>query len=103
MGGFCQEEDESGIVGAGIVADKVSMRVFNVLATVYLLTNAFWVMVIKAAFSNRFAYLSWFIYPLVLAYAVIRLHLWEDQDKKAAWILLAHAAFTQIMWLMGKA
>ena len=103
MGGFCQEEDESGIVGAGIVADKVSMRVFNVLATVYLLTNAFWVMVIKAAFSNRFAYLSWFIYPLVLAYAVIRLHLWENQDKKAAWILLAHAIFTQFMWLIGKA
>lgn len=102
MGGFCAEEDESGVVGAGIVADKDSMRVFNVLSTIYLLTNAFWVIVIKAAFSNRFAYLSWFIYPLVLAYAVIRLHIWEDQDSKAGWILFAHAAFTLFMYLIGK-
>ena len=60
-------------------------------------------MVIKAAFSNRFAYLSWFIYPLVLAYGVIRLHIWEDQDKKAGLILLGHAAFTLFMYLQGKA
>lgn len=96
------EEEESGVYGAGIMADSQSMRVFNVLSIVYLLTNAFWVMVIKASFSNRFAYLSWFIYPLVIAYPVIRLHIWEDQDKKAALILLAHVGFTMIMFLMGK-
>lgn len=96
------EEAESGVYGAGILADTESMRVFNVIAIVYLLSNAFWVMVIKAAFSNRFAYLSWFIYPLVLAYGVIRLHIWEDQDKKAALILLAHMGFTMIMYFLGK-
>lgn len=96
------EEEDSGVYGAGIMADAQSMRVFNVLSIVYLLTNAFWVMVIKASFSNRFAYLSWFIYPLVLAYGVIRLHIWEDQDKKAGLILLAHAGFTIIMFILGK-
>ena len=60
-------------------------------------------MVIKAGFSNRFAYLSWFIYPLVLAYGVIRLHIWEDQDKKAGLILLGHATFTIVMHILGKA
>jgi hypothetical protein len=78
------------------------MRVFNILATTYVLANSFWVMVIKAAFSNRFAYLSWFLYPVVLAYAVIRLHIWEDQDKKAGLILVLHAGFTIIMHLLGK-
>ena len=97
------EEEDTGIYGAGILADAVSMRVFNVISIVYLLTNAFWVMVIKAAFSNRFAYLSWFIYPLVLAYGVIRLHIWEDQDKKAGLILLAQVVFTLFMYLQGKA
>lgn len=96
------EEEDSGVYGAGIMADAQSMRVFNVLSIVYLLTNAFWVMVIKASFSNRFAYLSWFIYPLVLAYGVIRLHIWDDQDKKAGLILLAHAGFTIIMFVLGK-
>lgn len=96
------EEEETGVYGAGILADAQSMRVFNVISVIYLLTNAFWVMVIKAAFSNRFAYLSWFIYPLVLAYGVIRLHIWEDQDRKAALILLGHVGFTMFMYLTGK-
>lgn len=102
MGGLTQEETESGVYGAGIMADAVSMRVFNTIAIVYLISNAFWVLVIRAAFSNRFAYLSWFIYPLVLAYAVIRLHIWESQDRKAAIILLAHSGFTMFMYLIGK-
>ena len=97
------EEAETNITGAGRIADAHSMRVFNILATTYILANSFWVMVIKAAFSNRFAYLSWFLYPVVLAYAVIRLHIWPDQDRKAGLILLLHAGFTIIMFMLGKA
>lgn len=96
------EEVETNITGAGRIADAHSMRVFNILATTYILANSFWVMVIKAAFSNRFAYLSWFLYPVVLAYAVIRLHIWPDQDKKAGLILALHAGFTIIMFMLGK-
>ena len=47
-------------------------RTFNIIANTYILANAFWVMVIRAAYSNRFAYLSWFIYPLVIAYPLLR-------------------------------
>lgn len=97
------DEAETNITGAGRIADAHSMRVFNILATTYILANSFWVMVIKAAFSNRFAYLSWFLYPVVLAYAVIRLHIWPDQDRKAGLILLLHAGFTFFMYLTGKA
>ena len=102
MYGDTIEEAETNITGAGRIADAHSMRVFNILANTYILANAFWVMVIKAAFSNRFAYLSWFLYPVILAYAVIRLHIWPDQDRKAGLILLAHAGFTVIMFLLGK-
>ena len=96
------EEMETGVIGAGRIADVHSMKVFNILATTYILANSFWVMVIRAAFSNRFAYLSWFLYPVVIAYAVIRLHIWEDQDKKAGLILLLHSGFTLVMHLLGK-
>lgn len=96
------EEAETNITGAGRIADAHSMRVFNILAITYILANSFWVMVNSAAFSNRFAYLSWFLYPVVIAYGVIRLHIWEDQDKKAGLILLGHAGFTIIMLLLGK-
>lgn len=100
--GETQEEIETGVPGAGRIADAHSMRVFYILSTTYMLANSFWVMVNKAAFSNRFAYLSWFMYPVVIAYAVIRLHIWEDQDKKAGLILAAHAGFTLLMYVMGK-
>ncbi|MEY8686199.1 EpsG family protein [Bacteroides sp. AN502(2024)] len=70
---------------------------YNVIAVVYCLCNAFWVMVIRSSFSNRFAYLSWFLYPIVIAYPLINLPVWEDQDRKTGQILLAYCGFTLFM------
>lgn len=79
---------------------NIKDRAFHIISTVYLLSNAFWVMVCRAAFSNRFAYLSWFLYPLVIAYPIIRMKIWKDQDMRAGWILLAHAGFSLYMFLL---
>lgn len=88
--------------GGTALADANSMRVFNILSGTYILANSFWVLVISANYSNRFAYLSWFLYPFVLAYGFLRLHIWKDQDSKCAWALLLHAGFTFGMFLIGK-
>lgn len=42
------------------------------LYNMYLLANTFWILVIRANFSDRFAYLSWFIYPIILLYPPIK-------------------------------
>lgn len=81
---------------------KITDKTFTLIANTYILANAFWVLICRVAFSNRFAYLSWFIYSLVIAYAVIRVPIWRDQDRKAGQILLAHTAFTIIMFVIGK-
>ena len=73
---------------------------YNVICTVYCLCNAFWIMVIRSAFSNRFAYLSWFLYPIVIAYPLVNLPLRNDQDRFTGWILLAYAAFSVFMWFV---
>ena len=73
---------------------------YNIIATTYILANSFWVLVIRSTFSNRFAYLSWFIYPLVIAYPLLRMNIWEDQDRKTSLILLAYAGFTFFMRFM---
>lgn len=70
---------------------------YNIIANTYILANAFWIMVIRAEYSNRFAYLSWFLYPLVIAYPLIRMNIWETQDRNAALILLAYSGFTFFM------
>lgn len=75
-------------------------RTFNIIAITYLLSNSFWIMVIRAAFSNRFAYLSWFIYPLVIAYPLLRMNLWEDQDRKTSLILFAYSGFLFFMFFI---
>ena len=70
---------------------------YDVICMTYCLCNAFWVMVIRSAFSNRFAYLSWFLYPFVIAYPLINLPIWQDQDRKTGWLLLAYSGFSAFM------
>lgn len=70
---------------------------YNALCVTYCLCNAFWIIVIRSSFSNRFAYLSWFLYPLVIAYPLVNLPVWKEQDQKTGWILLAYCGFTLFM------
>ena len=74
-------------------------RNYLLLLNTYILCNSFWVMMIRASYSNRFAYLSWFMYALVLAYPCLKLPVWEDQGRKAALIFMAHFAFTFYMFI----
>ncbi len=79
---------------------QVSDSWYNALCTVYCLCNAFWVIVIRSSFSNRFAYLSWFLYPIIIAYPLVNLAVWNDQDRKTGQILLAYCGFTVFMQLI---
>jgi hypothetical protein len=70
--------------------DEIYIWIYNI----YLFTNAFWVIVIRAEFSNRFAQLSWFIMPLVLIYPFCMKEFWPNQSQKTAWALLLFYAYT---------
>lgn len=81
---------------------KVDLN-YTLLLGTYIYSNAFWLMVIRASYSNRFAYLSWFIYPLVLAYPLLKFPIWKKkQGLRTGLILLAHFGFTFFMWIIGK-
>ena len=79
---------------------QISDNWYNALCTVYCLCNAFWIIVIRSSFSNRFAYLSWFLYPIMIAYPLVNLPVWNDQDRKTGQILLAYCGFTVFMQLI---
>lgn len=82
---------------------KVYNNTYLILLGTYMYANAFWILVIRDLFSNRYAYLSWFIYPIVLAYPLFNLPVFEkNHSQKTAWILLAHFGFTTVMWMLGK-
>jgi hypothetical protein len=70
--------------------DVLYQRLFNV----YLLSNAFWILVIRANFSNRFAYLSWFMMGLVIIYPFLKGTFMKNQPKVLGWVLLVYFLFT---------
>lgn len=65
----------------------------------YMIANAFWILVIRANFSNRFAYLSWFLMAIVIAYPLFRVKFWDEHYKIVGRIFLAYYLFTYIMFL----
>lgn len=70
--------------------EKLYIQLFNT----YLLANSFWILVIRANFSNRFASLSWFLMPVILVLPLLNTTLWEKQNEKIALILILTFAFT---------
>lgn len=82
----------------------ISDAKYSFLLNTYILCNSFWVMVIRSSSSNRFAYLSWFLYPIVLAYPLLTFPVFKTNNaKKVSYCIMAHTGFTFLMWLMGKA
>lgn len=71
-------------------ADKFYIWLFNI----YLMTNAFWIIVIRASFSNRFAQISWFLIPLVLVYPFFMKKFWDDQPIKIGYIVIVSYLYT---------
>lgn len=76
---------------------KVWDKNYLMLLHTYILCNSFWVMMIRASYSNRYAYLSWFMYALVLAYPCLKLPVWKEQGTVAALVFFAHFIFTFVM------
>lgn len=63
------------------------------IVNIYLICNAFWVLIIRAPYSNRFAQISWFILPIVLIYPFMRERFWVNQERMLAVGILMFYAF----------
>lgn len=72
-------------------------ELYNHLLNTYLLTNAIWILVIRANFSNRFAYLSWFMIGLIIIYPLLKQRLFENTNRAIGNVLLFYFLFTFFM------
>lgn len=59
------------------IQDKFYLHLFGI----YAIGNAFWILVIRAAYSNRFAYLSWFLMAPVIIYPLCKYKIMEKQGR----------------------
>ena len=67
---------------------------YHWLYNIFLITNAFWVLVIRSAYSNRFAQISWFILPVILIYPFMKKRFWQNHEMVLGIGLLVFYAFT---------
>ena len=70
---------------------------YDKLFQIYLVSNAVWILIIRANYSNRFAFLSWFLLGLVLIYPLLKSQLFKKQHQLIGLIIIGYFAFTYLM------
>lgn len=77
---------------------QICNELYRILYCTYIGANAFWLLCIYTPYSNRFAYLSWFIYSIVLSYPLLKYgDVMPKQDKAIKLMIFASLAFSTIM------
>lgn len=81
------------------VVRGIKDRFYQFLLNSYILANAVWVVFIYAAYCNRYAALSWCLYPFVLYYPFAKFRLWSNsiQNNRALILLWMMLAFTALL------
>ena len=77
-------------------------KTYNLIFNTYVIANSFWVLVIRAEFTNRFAYLSWFLLGLVIVYPYLKAKFFHNQGVVLGKVIAVYFAFTYVMHLLQK-
>ena len=79
---------------------KKKMRLsplYKDLLNLYLCLNGVWMLCMYANYTNRIAYLSWFMYPIVLIYPFLQEQWGKARYKTFGLVMLGHLGFTLFM------
>lgn len=73
---------------------KFESAFYSFIYNTYLVANSFWILVIRANFTDRFAYLSWFLFPLLLFYPLVTKQLfWNVREQRSKLFLIMCIVF----------
>ena len=82
-----------------IIKKRYTDRFYIQLFNTYVLTNAVWIIFFMyAAFTNRFAYLSWCIMSIVMIYPLLKEKIMINQKKIVSLLILGNLLFTLILF-----
>ncbi len=76
---------------------KIQDNTYLFILSTYIFANCVWCLINSVAYSNRFAYLSWFLYPIAIAYPLAKLKIFNGQGAIAGAMLLFFIAFNWII------
>lgn len=66
---------------------KFNTTTYHLLYNVYIMANALWLLTIRIPFNDRFAYLSWFLYPFLMLFPLFSLPNIKNRQLKIAMII----------------
>ena len=73
---------------------NINSEKYKILLNLYLLTNSIWMLCMYAEFTNRIAYLSWFLHPWVMIYPFLNEKITKNQYSIVNYIACGHLFFT---------
>lgn len=79
---------------------NIQSKMYDTLLYTYITTNAVWMLCMYASFTNRIAYLSWLLYPVVLIYPFFDEKFGKDRYRMVAKVTMYHLCFTLFMDLI---
>ncbi|WP_299216930.1 EpsG family protein [uncultured Aquimarina sp.] len=83
-----------------IYKKKFEDKFYYQLLNTYLICNGFWILIIKANYSNRFAYLSWFMMGLIIIYPFLKERFFENQHFMIGKVMFVYFSFTYLMYYL---
>ena len=80
-----------------IVKRQFQDIMYERLMHTYIINNLFWILIIRANFTNRFAYLSWFLMGIIIIYPLLKKEYFHHQNR---WIALFMVLYFSITYLI---
>ncbi|MCF2611241.1 EpsG family protein [Prevotella copri] len=80
-----------------VIIKKIQSDYYCFLINIYIITNSIWMLCMYASYSNRIAYLSWFMYPIVLIYPFLNEDWGFHRYRVFSIVMFVHVCFTLAM------
>ncbi|MDO7171360.1 EpsG family protein [Mariniflexile sp. AS56] len=80
-----------------IIKRNFSDVLYKRILHTYLICNGMWIMINTANYSNRFAYLSWFLMAIVICYPYLKEIFWKNQFYRIGIFTTLYFGFTYFM------
>ena len=81
------------------ILKKFNEPIYLKILNLYILVNAFWLLVIRLPFTDRIAYLSWFLIPFIFIYPLSKQRIFKNQNRVIAVILFGLATINYFISL----
>lgn len=80
-----------------ISINKITNKTYLFILHTYIFANSFWVLINTIAYSDRFAYLSWFLYPILIVYPLCKFRIFKNQGIILGLLLIIFNIFTYLV------